>query len=153
MGIGKPLRRTIALFDRQSAHLLDLPSLEKNALSALPLCLAAAAPNSPGHPLAALGSIEVTFVDDDEIARVHERFMAIPGATDVITFEHGEIVISTETAARQAAEYGHPLHRELTLYIIHGLLHLNGHEDTTPEGAAHMRLAQESILTSIAGPP
>ena len=80
----------------------------------------------------------MTFVSDAAIARVHRDFMNIPGATDVITFAHGEIVISTETAQLNAAQYGRPLGEELARYLVHGLLHLNGYEDKKPADAARM---------------
>ena len=52
-----------------------------------------------------------------------------PGPTDVITFEHGEIIVSATTAERQARREDETLDRELARYIIHGVLHLNGHLD------------------------
>lgn len=72
--------------------------------------------------------------------------MDIPGATDVITFDHGEIVISTETARENAALYDRTLDQELALYVVHGLLHLGGYEDKEPEDFARMRELQERIL-------
>ena len=72
--------------------------------------------------------------------------MGIPGATDVLTFEHGEIVMSAQTAALYAAEHGHRVEVELALYTVHGLLHLNGFEDTTSRGAARMQKVQSRVL-------
>jgi len=91
----------------------------------------------------------VTIISDEAIAEVHEKFMHIPGATDVITFEHGEIVISVDTAKRYAREYKQPLARELLLYIIHGLLHLNGYDDRQPVDAARMKRVQTEILRTV----
>ena len=76
-----------------------------------------------------LATLEVALVDDATSDRVHRDFMNIEGPTDVITFHHGEIVIGAEVAQRQAAEYGEPLAREILRYLVHGLLHLAGHED------------------------
>ena len=90
--------------------------------------------------------MEVTFVSDATIARVHQEFMNIPGATDVITFDHGEIVISTETARVNAPQYGRTLEEELALYLVHGLLHLNGYKDKEPQDAACMHALQEEVL-------
>ena len=70
--------------------------------------------------------ILVVLVSDRKIAAMHEQFMGIADPTDVITFQHGEIVVSVETAAKQAAEYDTDLLHELRLYITHGLLHLAG---------------------------
>ena len=96
--------------------------------------------------LAQLAEVEVAIVSDRVIARVHRDFMGIAGATDVITFAHGEIVMSAPTAQRYAREYGHSTACELALYTVHGLLHLNGYEDATARAAARMRRVQDRIL-------
>lgn len=93
--------------------------------------------------------IEVAVVSDAVIARVHVQFMAVPGATDVITFEHGEIVISADTASVQASERGHGVTEELALYIIHGLLHLNGYDDIAPRDRARMHRVQNRIWRGV----
>jgi probable rRNA maturation factor len=100
-------------------------------------------------PLPELGWVEVALVDDETSANVHEQFMEIPGATDVITFHHGEIVIGAEVAVRQAEEMGEPLLREIFRYLVHGLLHLAGHEDESAEDRARMEAAQETIVAQI----
>jgi len=97
-------------------------------------------------PLHHLAHLEVTLVDDPTSDRVHRDFMDIEGATDVITFHHGEIVIGAEVAKRQAEEYGEPLLREIYRYFVHGLLHLAGHEDEDDKQRAAMEAAQESIV-------
>jgi probable rRNA maturation factor len=96
-----------------------------------------------------LATIEVALVDDETSARVHMDFMEIPGATDVITFHHGEIVIGVEVALRQAEEYGEPLGREVLRYFIHGLLHLAGHEDHEEADRALMEEIQEKIVSKL----
>lgn len=103
----------------------------------------------PDVPLLHLGTVDIALVDDQASARVHRDFMQIEGATDVITFHHGEIVISAEVARRQAAEYAEPLLRELLRYVVHGLLHLAGHEDEHPETRARMESAQEEIVAKL----
>lgn len=100
-------------------------------------------------PLSLLATLEVALVDDATSARVHRDFMDIEGPTDVITFHHGEIVIGAEVASRQADEYGEPLPRELLRYLVHGLLHLAGHEDGSPAERATMEAAQESIVNRL----
>ena len=99
--------------------------------------------------LSQLDELEVSLVDDETIADVHLRFMDIPGATDVITFDHGEIHISVETARAQAEEFGNGFEREMMLYIIHGLLHLAGHEDVSEKGLAMMNQYQQGILERV----
>ena len=88
----------------------------------------------------------MAIVSDRVMAEVHERFLRIPGATDVITFEHGEIVASAQTAAAHARRYGRHVEQELALYIIHGLLHLNGYDDVKRSDAARMRGTHQRIL-------
>jgi probable rRNA maturation factor len=93
-----------------------------------------------------LAEVEVTLVSDAKIAEVHKDFMDIPGATDVITFDHGEIVISAETAKANAAVYKRTYNEELARYVVHGLLHLNGYEDKEPAEHDRMHELQEEIL-------
>ncbi len=68
----------------------------------------------------------------------------------MLTFEHGEIFLSVETARRNARIFGNSLARELRLYIIHGLLHLHGFEDRTDADARKMEMMQERILGQLA---
>ena len=134
----------ITLHNRQRKVRVALPWLRQFAPVALAECL-----RHPAHgetPLPRLGEVEVTLVSDATIARVHRDFMDIPGATDVITFDHGEIVIGAETAQVNAAQYGRALDEEIALYIVHGLLHLNGYEDKEAAAAARMHRLQEQIL-------
>lgn len=124
-----------------------LTALEDTAREAADLALTHAA--EPDSPLLHLATVEVAMVDDETSDRVHRDFMDIEGATDVITFHHGEIVIGVQVAERQAAEYGEPLARELLRYLVHGLLHLAGHEDAEPAGRAVMEAAQETIVARL----
>jgi probable rRNA maturation factor len=75
--------------------------------------------------------------------------MGDPTPTDVITFHHGEIIISLDTAQRQAAENGEPYEREVTRYIVHGLLHLAGWDDREESGRREMHKVQETILRAL----
>lgn len=100
------------------------------------------------------GVVSVTLIDDLNIGRVHLQFMDDPSPTDVITFpygEEGEILISVETAERQALEYGVSVERELVLYLIHGLLHLSGYEDGTEASRSEMAVLQESLVSEVFG--
>lgn len=124
-----------------------LTTYESIACEAAALALARAA--QPDSPLSFLATLEVALVDDETSDRVHREFMDIEGATDVITFHHGEIVIGAEVAERQATEYGEPLARELLRYFVHGLLHLAGHEDADPEERKAMESAQEAIVLQL----
>lgn len=137
----------LTLSNRQRAVALPfLPGLRRFARDVLPGCLA-----NPGAGEATLGRLDtvgIILVSDRMSGRLHEQFMAVPGPTDVITFMHGEIVIGAAVAERQAREHGETLEREFRRYIVHGLLHLNGHEDDRLESAATMWRVQERILES-----
>lgn len=125
---------------------LNLARLVLIAEHAYPACLAAARPEQ--NVLAQLTELEVTLLSDLEIAGVHGEFLDDPTPTDVITFHHGEILISLETAARQAPLHGFNAADEVTLYLIHGLLHLAGWDDHDPTEAAAMATLQHSLLTA-----
>ncbi len=121
-----------------------LTALEDVGIEAAALALEVSV--DEGNSLQHLATLEVALVDDDTSERVHMDFMQIEGPTDVITFHHGEIVIGTEVAKRQAEEYGEPLGREVLRYFVHGLLHLAGHEDAEDEERKAMEAAQERIV-------
>ncbi|MCX6879513.1 MAG: rRNA maturation RNase YbeY [Verrucomicrobia bacterium] len=131
---------------------VDIPEcwltvMEKTADEAVALALRHAAHGD--SPLSHLATIEVALVDDATSAQVHREFMNLEGATDVITFHHGEIVISAEVARRQAAEYAEPLPREILRYLVHGLLHLASHDDAEPADREKMAAAQETIVAAL----
>ena len=134
------------------AH-LDSPDIPVDSLSrrldlALPHCLAAVGDAVPPE-VAELDLIEVSLVSDETIAGVHGEFMDDPTPTDVITFPHGEILISVDTAIRSGAEHGHRAEREALLYLVHGLLHLNGHDDLSEPARTRMHAEQERILDLV----
>lgn len=135
--------------NQQSIELSDalLEKLELAAQAALPLALAN--PAHGGGVLPELDFVEISIVDDPTIDQVHRDFMDIPGATDVITFAHGEIVLSADTAKSYGAEYGNDFERELMLYIVHGLLHLSGHEDAIDAERKAMEKIQFEILEKV----
>ena len=118
-------------------------------LGNLVLPMALDSPANGGGVLSDLEEVEISIVSDEVIAQVHVDFMDIPGATDVITFAHGEIVISAETAQEYGAEFGNSFEKELMLYMIHGLLHLAGHEDADPEERRVMEEIQTRILEQV----
>ncbi len=137
----------ITLVNRQRRVRFDMQRLRRISELSLAACM-----NESGDGLFRLQKspvIEVAVVSDAVIARVHRQFMGVPGATDVITFDHGEIVVSADTAQVQANEHGHGVVEELALYIIHGLLHLNGHDDIASRDRATMHRVQNRIWRRI----
>lgn len=134
----------IGVFDRQDAIAVDAGAVRRFAEAAAVLCLERR--TNDAAPLALLDEIEISLIDDAAIARVHAEFLGLPGPTDVIAFDHGEILVSAEMAAAQAAAHGNSPAREIATYIAHALLHLAGHRDDTPEGFESMRALQEEVV-------
>jgi probable rRNA maturation factor len=107
-------------------------------------------------------SISLAFVDSPTIHRLNKQFLDHDEPTDVITFPlsgpgaktlEGELVIGAEVARAQAAERRHDEQAELALYVIHGLLHLCGYDDTTAAAAREMRERERHYLHLLGLPP
>jgi probable rRNA maturation factor len=96
--------------------------------------------------LVQLDEIFVWLISDRRMASLHQKFMHQMGPTDVLTFQHGEIFVSVETAKEHARVFGNSLAAELSLYIAHGLLHLHGFDDRTQAAARKMQRIQKKIL-------
>lgn len=135
---------TITLSNRQRAEKPGMRWLRRFSKVALVECLKH--PACKTTVLSGLGEVDVIIVSDKVIADVHVRFMNVEGATDVITFDHGEILISAQTARMNATKYSKSLDEEIALYIIHGLLHLHGYTDKIASEARKMHKLQEEIL-------
>src|SRR3974390_3430242 len=82
--------------------------------------------------------ISLAFVDNPTIHQLNKRYLDHDEPTDVLSFPlsepgarklAGELVIGVEVAREQAANRGHDVSAELTLYVVHGLLHLCGYDD------------------------
>ena len=95
-----------------------------------------------------LNEVFIWLISDRRMALLHRKFLGESEATDVITFQHGEIFISVDTARRNARAFGNSFVPELKLYIVHGLLHLHGFDDKTRAQACKMKRTQEKILRS-----
>lgn len=100
-------------------------------------------------------SISLALVDDPTIHRINREHLDHDCPTDVISFVlsdedepslSGELIVSTDTAARVAAEIGAPAWNEVALYVVHGLLHLCGHDDLDEEAAALMRDREDAAM-------
>lgn len=108
----------------------------------------------------------LTFVDDEAIRALNRDYRGYDKPTDVLSFSQqedldgfvfpeeeapvlGDVVVSVETAERQAAERGHPVESELTLLVAHGVLHLLGEDHATPEEKARMWARQSAVLAAL----
>jgi probable rRNA maturation factor len=99
------------------------------------------------------GELSVAFLSDPALSRLHGRYLGDNAATDVITFggdaahgQAGEICVSVDAAVRQAGRAPSRLSAELTLYVVHGWLHLAGYDDTTPAARRAMRRAEARAM-------
>ena len=119
------------------------------------------------HGLGEQEEVDITIVIDDEIHTLNRDYRNVDRATDVLSFAldedggepelvggpevHllGDIIISAETAARQAEEFGHGLEREIVYLAVHGLLHLLGYDHMQEEDKAIMRAKEEEALREI----
>ncbi|MFB3065191.1 MAG: rRNA maturation RNase YbeY [Planctomycetota bacterium] len=93
--------------------------------------------------------VVVALVDDKVIAKLHREFLGKPGATDVLSFPDGQIVVSAQTAAREAAARDVRARDELLLYVVHGALHLKGYDDRSPAQRKRMRAAERRCLRKL----
>jgi probable rRNA maturation factor len=89
------------------------------------------------------GEVHILLTSDAELKRLNKAFRGKNKPTDILSFptpaeiadeNAGDLAISLDTAARQAAEHGHPLAAELRILILHGLLHLAGEDHETDSG-------------------
>ena len=133
----------LTVIDSQNSINFDLEYIKSKVHGAFQLCLRK---SKEIAPLKELNSIEISIIDDKQIAKVHGEFMSDPSPTDVITFDYGEILVSAETALSNSEEMQVSLENEILLYIIHGMLHLGGYLDGSNAEFKEMESHQEMIL-------
>ena len=98
--------------------------------------------------------VSLAIVDDPTIHEINRQFLQHDYPTDVLSFLlersadrlEGEVIASTDTAIRSAAQYGWEPADELLLYVIHGTLHLVGYDDLAPQPLAEMREREREYL-------
>ena len=119
------------------------------------------------HDLDDMTEVDITIVDDEEIHQLNRDYRGVDRPTDVLSFAldeddedepellegqlHllGDIIISAETATRQAEEFGHGVEREIVYLAVHGLLHLLGYDHMVEEDKVIMRAKEEEALRAI----
>lgn len=111
--------------------------------------------------LPADGDATIVLSNDTHLRELNRQFLGIDAPTDVLSFPSedsdpetgirylGDIVLSVERAAHQAASAGHPLKDELQLLIVHGALHLLGHDHAESAEKERMWAQQNMILDQI----
>lgn len=103
--------------------------------------------------------VSIYFVDTPEMCRLHEQYFGDPSTTDCISFPMddseeeyrilGDVFVCPETAVRYASTHHTDPFNEITLYIIHGLLHLMGYDDMDEKDRKMMRLAEKKCMAKI----
>ncbi len=108
--------------------------------------------------------IGLCFVDASEMTRLNETFLRHAGSTDVITFDysapqsktrdaipqhHGEIFICVDEAVLQARKFGTNWQSEIVRYVVHGVLHLIGHDDRRPTARRKMKREENRLLAGL----
>jgi probable rRNA maturation factor len=110
--------------------------------------------------------LTLTLVDDEQMREINARHRGIDRPTDVLSFpltdgtdafalppgaprELGDVVVSYPRAAAQAREYGHSVERELAYLVVHGVLHILGHDHEVPAEQAVMRAREEAALETV----
>jgi probable rRNA maturation factor len=139
--------RLLRVFNRQKSRNLDAALLRRTARHLLVTLL--------GRDEYELG---VHLIDAFEMTELNETFLHHSGSTDVITFNHneagdgflhGEIFISVEDAVAQASRFGATWQTEVVRYLAHGLLHLEGHDDTEPRLRRTMKRAENKLVKEL----
>lgn len=117
--------------------------------------------------------VSITFIDDEGIRELNKNFRNIDKATDVLSFPLfdyegesdeppvdelvgmlGDVVISLETAQKQAKEYGHSLEEEVAFLTVHSTLHLLGYDhETSAEDEKEMFARQDEIMKRMGFAP
>lgn len=102
--------------------------------------------------------VQVVFGNDEYLKDLKSRFLGQSVYTDVIAFNlnetdeplEGEIYISPQRARENSRRYHQPYRRELLRLVVHGCLHLVGHEDDTSQQEARMRVLEDHYLEGLA---
>ncbi len=143
------LRMTVLLTDEQTQHPVDGDRLRERMRTVLT------------ELAAGDKEISILLTDDTAIRGLNRQYRERDAATDVLAFPQeaednfsshllGDVVVSVETAQRQAAEHHLSLDEELVLLLIHGLLHLLGYDhETSPEEAERMRAQTWKLFDTV----
>lgn len=101
-----------------------------------------------------VGDVNYIFCDDAKILEVNNQYLQHDYYTDIITFDYtsgnriaGDIFISLDTVKSNAEQYNTEYAEELHRIIIHGILHLCGHEDKSDEARANMSRLEDEALS------
>ncbi|MBA2115664.1 rRNA maturation RNase YbeY [Bremerella alba] len=135
----------INLSNRQTEHPVPQDLLEKAVREVF---------SGEGYPR---GEVGIAVVDNAEIHDCNVQFLQHDYPTDVITFPmdqtddflSGEIMLSAEYAAEEARQHGWKTEEEMTLYVVHGCLHLAGYDDHEDHDRQEMRRLEKHYLSKL----
>lgn len=133
---------------------------QQNTLSIDPQSVKTATEFILKHANARFNELTIYFVEEDEICKLHADFFDDPSPTDCISFPMddasdagykvlGDIFINPKAAIEYAKTENSDPYEELTLYLIHGILHLLGYDDLTEEETKKMREAEKIHLDHL----
>lgn len=107
----------------------------------------------------ATGRLDIAVVTDDDMQHHHGRWLGRESSTDVLSFDlrdrprdgqvDGQIIVSESTARREATTHRTDWRSELVLYVVHGCLHLCGHDDRSAGDFERMHRREDEILTDL----
>jgi len=144
----KPGETTVNITDQQESHPLNREALQR----ATALITAKAVTGE--RPV----QIDLVLVEKPSMAELNMAHLNHEGPTDIITFEystpelfHGELVICPAVAQDHAKDFGNSLGEELGRYIIHGVLHLLGHNDHEPVDREKMKSEEDRLVDWLRG--
>ena len=110
------------------------------------------------------GDLTIVLSDDPQLRELNRKYLGIDASTDVLSFQAGEtdpdsgaaylgdVIISVPRAEAQARAADHPIASELQLLVVHGVLHLLGHDHAEPQDRSRMWTAQAEILRQLGLP-
>ena len=109
-----------------------------------------------------VGELTLTFVDRDEIASLNAEHMGVDGPTDVLSFPLdpfgddgpgpsliGDVVVCPEIAVAAAPDHAGTIDDELALLVVHGVLHVSGHDHAEPDETRRMRARERELLEAF----
>ncbi len=107
--------------------------------------------------------LSVLVTSDAHVAELNAAWRGVAGPTDVLSFPQeivpgaprvlGDVVVALETATSQAADQGHALRTELQVLLVHGVLHLLGHDHETDGERAVMEAEERRVLARLGEEP
>ena len=102
------------------------------------------------------GELSIVFLNNERITELHQTYLQDATPTDVITFKGdpemefaGEICINIEQAASVHQTQNTSISEEITLYLVHGFLHLAGFDDKTTAEQTRMRMAEKDLMQRL----